>query len=42
MLVRITSRRQVTLPKQVLDALGVGPGDQRQLIEGSDALTLKP
>ena len=42
MLVRITSRRQITIPKHVLDALGLGPGDQLRLIEGSDELTLKP
>ena len=42
MLVRITSRRQITIPKHILDALGMGPGDQLQLIEESDALTLKP
>ena len=27
MFVKITSKRQVTFPKHVLDALGVGPGD---------------
>jgi bifunctional DNA-binding transcriptional regulator/antitoxin component of YhaV-PrlF toxin-antitoxin module len=27
MLVKITSKRRVTFPKHVLDALGVGPGD---------------
>ena len=27
MVVKITSKRQVTFPKRVLDALGVGPGD---------------
>ena len=27
MIVKITSKRQVTFPKQVLDAMGVGPGD---------------
>ena len=33
---RITSRRQVTFPARVLDALGVGAGDQIELIECSD------
>ncbi len=42
MLVKITSKRQVTFPKHVLDALGVGPGDQLELIEGSDGFTLRP
>lgn len=42
MVVKITSKRQVTLPARVLDALGVGPGDQIELIEGSDGFILKP
>ena len=29
MIVKITSKRQVTLPAHVLDAMGVGPGDRR-------------
>ena len=42
MLLRITSRRQITIPKHVLDALGMGPGDQLELLEGSDGYTLRP
>ena len=42
MIVRITSKRQVTLPTQVLDALGVGPGDQLELEEGPDGFILRP
>lgn len=42
MLVKITSKRQVTFPKHVLDALGVGPGDHLELLEGSDGYTLRP
>lgn len=42
MLVKITSKRQVTIPKQVLDALGVGPGDQIELQEGPNGYTLRP
>lgn len=42
MIVKITSKRQVTLPAQYLDALGVGPGDHLELTEGPDGLTLRP
>ena len=42
MLVKITSKRQVTFPKHVLEALGVGPGDHIELQEGPDGYTLKP
>ena len=42
MIVKITSKRQVTFPARVLDALGVGPGDQLELEEGPDGFTLRP
>ena len=42
MIVKVTSKRQVTFPKHVLDALGVGPGDQLVLEEGPDGFTLRP
>lgn len=42
MVVRITSKRQVTLPARVLDALGIGVGDQIELIECSDGVMLRP
>ena len=42
MLVKITSKRQVTFPKRVLDELGVGPGDQLELLDGPDGFTLRP
>lgn len=42
MLVKITSKRQVTFPKHVLDELGVGPGDRLELREGPDGYILKP
>ncbi len=42
MIVKITSKRQVTLPARILDALGVGPGDHLELTEGPDGLTLRP
>jgi len=42
MLVKITSKRQVTFPARVLDALGVGPGDQLELQESPDGFLLRP
>ena len=42
MLVRITSKRQVTFPKKVLEQLGVGPGDQLELREGPEGYILTP
>lgn len=42
MYVKITSKRQVTFPKHVLDALGVGPGDQLELEETGDGFVLRP
>ena len=42
MLVKITSKRQVTFPKQVLDEMGVGPGDRLELLEGPDGYILRP
>ena len=42
MLVRITSKRQVTFPARVLEALGVVPGDRLRLEEGPDGFLLKP
>ena len=41
MLVKITSKRQVTFPARVLDALGVVPGDHLELEEGPDGYTLR-
>ena len=42
MVVKITSKRQVTFPARVLEALGVGPGDQLELEEGPDGFLLRP
>ena len=42
MIVKITSKRQVTFPARVLDALGVQAGDQLELEEGPDGYTLRP
>ena len=42
MLVKITSKRQVTLPARVLDAMGVRPGDWLELEESVDGFILRP
>ena len=42
MFVKITSKRQVTFPARVLEALGVGPGDRIELQEGRDGFVLRP
>lgn len=42
MLIRVTSKRQVTFPARVLDALGVRPGDRIELEEGPDGFVLRP
>ena len=36
MLLKITSKRQVTFPARVLDAMGLKPGDRLELSEGPD------
>ena len=36
MIVKITSKPQVTLPTHALDAMGVGPGDTHELSESPD------
>lgn len=41
MVVRITSKRQVAFPAEVLEALGVGPGDRLELQEGPDGFLLR-
>lgn len=42
MVVKITSKRQVTFPARVLKALGVGPGDRLELQEAPDGFLLRP
>ena len=42
MLIKITSKRQVTFPAKVLKALGVKPGDHLELQEGPDGFILRP
>ena len=42
MIVKVTSKRQVTFPKDVLEELGVGPGDRIELVKGPDGYVLKP
>lgn len=42
MFVKITTKRQVTFPVKVLEALGVQPGDQLELVRGPDGFVLRP
>ena len=42
MIVKVTPERQITLPANVLDALGVGPGDELELLEGSVGYFIRP
>ncbi len=42
MLVKITSKRQVTFPVEVLDEMGVGPGDRLELTRVRGGFVLKP
>ena len=42
MIVKITSKRQVTFPARVLDALGVQAGDRLELEEGPNGFILRP
>ena len=41
MIVKVTAKRQITLPAQVLEALGVEPGDQLELKESDDGFVLR-
>ena len=41
MIVKITSKRQVTFPASVLDEMGVKPGDQIELTKGPDGYLLR-
>ena len=42
MLVKITSKRQVTFPAHVLEAMGVGPGDYLEVLAASGGVLLRP
>ena len=42
MLLKITSKRQVTFPARVLDAMGLKPGDRIELSEGPNGYLLRP
>ena len=42
MIVKITSKRQVTFPARVLEAMGVGPGDRLELTEGTEGYIIRP
>ena len=42
MLLKITSKRQVTFPTRVVNSMDVGPGDRLELSEGPDDYLLRP
>ena len=42
MLIKIDAEGQVAVPASVLNELGVGPGDQIEIIEGPDGFILRP
>lgn len=42
MFIRITSKRQVTFPASVLEAMHVGPGDKLELRETPEGYVIKP
>lgn len=42
MIVKLTSKRQVTFPARVLEEMGVEPGDQMELVESEDGYLLRP
>ena len=42
MLVKVTSKRQVTFPARVLDTMGVRPGDHIEITETADGFLLRP
>ena len=42
MIVKITSKRQVTFQARVLEAMGVGPGDRLEIVEIPEGYLLKP
>ena len=42
MLIKITSKRQVTFPARVLEQLGVRPGDRLELEESRHGYVLRP
>ena len=41
MFVKITAKRQVTLPARVLEAMGVKPGDRIEIEEGLEGFVLR-
>ena len=41
MIVKVASKGQITLPAEVLEALGVEPGDELELKEGTEGFVLR-
>jgi len=42
MIVKVSSKRQVTFPKEVVRKLGIQQGDTLQIIETADGFLLRP
>ena len=42
MIVKITSKRQVTFPAHVLEAMGVDHGDHLEITEGDEGFIIRP
>ena len=42
MFIKVSTKRQVTFPAKVLEALGVFPGDQLELVASSKGYLLRP
>lgn len=38
---RVTSKGQITLPKEIRKRLGIGPGDEVEFLEGNGGYLLK-
>ena len=42
MILKITSEGQVSFPDDLLEALGVGPGDLLEITEGTEGFIIRP
>ena len=42
MLLKISAKRQITIPTHILNAMDVGPGDTLELLEAPDGYLLRP
>jgi AbrB family looped-hinge helix DNA binding protein len=39
---RVTSKRQVTIPKAIADQYGIAPGDEIEFVAAGDAIRVRP